>query len=168
MNTVKTPKGTELPLLNLRGKMYLQVAHRIQWFNEVATEFSISTEILRMDKEESIVKATIYDNKQNRSATATKREDSKGFADHLEKAETGAIGRALALLGYGTQFALSDLDEGNRLADSPLTDVKNASEGAMVPNNAKPTAEQAVAKNGSFKKAQASTSTRSNVDGWDD
>ncbi len=38
---------------------------------------------------------------------------------HLEKSETGAIGRALALCGFGTQFT-PELDEGERLADSPL------------------------------------------------
>jgi len=30
----------------------------------------------------------------------------------------------MILLGYGTQYALSDLDEGTRLADSPLESVK--------------------------------------------
>lgn len=123
-NTVKTPKGTELPLTNLKGKDYLMVAYRIQWMNEVIPQFDISTQILRMEKDESIVKATVTllndDGKVARRAEATKREDSKGFADHLEKAETSAIGRALAMLGFGTQFAVADLDEGTRLADSPL------------------------------------------------
>jgi hypothetical protein len=32
-------------------------------------------------------------------------EKAASFSDFLEKAETGAIGRALAALGYGTQFA---------------------------------------------------------------
>ena len=33
-------------------------------------------------------------------------ESKADFADYIEKAETKAIGRALAALGYGTQFAL--------------------------------------------------------------
>lgn len=130
MKTVKTPKGTELPLVNLKGKAYLMVAHRLQWLNEVHPNFEIKTEILKMDKDESVVKATvtIFDSngKVVKSASATKREDSKGFGDHLEKAETGAVGRALALTGLGTQFALSDLDEGDRIVDSPLVDVKQS------------------------------------------
>lgn len=130
MKTVKTPKGTELPLIQLKGKDYLQVAHRLQWFNEVESSFEIKTEIIRAEKDESIVKATIFvfSNKLGcneivKSSSATKREDAKGFADHLEKAETGAIGRALALLGYGTQFAVADLDEGSRVVDSPVTNL---------------------------------------------
>jgi hypothetical protein len=130
MKTVKTPKGTELPLTNLKGKNYLMVAFRIQWMNEEVPNFEIETEILRMEKDESVVKAkvSIIDESGRvlKKAQATKREDSKGFADHLEKAETSAIGRALALLGFGTQFALADLDEGSRLADSPLETPKES------------------------------------------
>lgn len=126
--TVKTPKGTELPLTNLKGKDYLMVAYRIQWMNEETPNFTIDTNVMRMDKDESVVTAKVTimdkDGKVIRSASATKREDSKGFADHLEKAETSAVGRALAMLGFGTQFALADLDEGNRLADSPLAATK--------------------------------------------
>ena len=131
MKTVKTPKGTELPIIQLKGKDYLQVMHRLQWFNEVESNFIIETTIVKADKEESIVqsKVTVFgpDGKIVKSATATKREDAKGFGDHLEKAETGATGRALALLGYGTQFATADLDEGNRIVDAPAISTKATS-----------------------------------------
>lgn len=136
MNTCKTPFGTELPLINLKGKPYLQVAHRLVWLNENQNRFNVVTSILKMDKDESIVRAEVTVFNQEgvivRSASATKREDSKGFADHLEKAETGAIGRALAILGYGTQFTLPDLDEGDRLADSPVVPAKRPSPVATI------------------------------------
>jgi hypothetical protein len=126
--TVKTPAGTELPLVNLKGKDYLMVGHRLQWFNEIEKHFDISTEFLLVTDDQTICKAhvTVKDTQGNvlRQAQATKRETKKDFPDHTEKAETSAIGRALAILGYGTQFALSDLDEGQRLADSPVVDVK--------------------------------------------
>jgi hypothetical protein len=126
--TVKTPAGTELPLVNLKGKDYLMVGHRLQWFNEIEKNFDISTEFLLVTDEQTICKAhvVVKDSEGNviRQAQATKRETKKDFSDHTEKAETSAIGRALAILGYGTQFALSDLDEGERLADSPMVDVK--------------------------------------------
>ena len=53
-------------------------------------------------------------------AKGTKMEDFRGFPDYIEKSETGAIGRALAACGFGTQFA-PDLDEidANRFVDSP-------------------------------------------------
>lgn len=126
--TVKTPAGTELPLVNLKGKDYLMVGHRLQWFNEIEKHFDITTEFLLVNDDQTICKAhvVVKDVEGNvlRQAQATKRETKKDFSDHTEKAETSAIGRALAILGYGTQFALSDLDEGQRLADSPMVDVK--------------------------------------------
>lgn len=128
MNSVSTPKGTTLPLVILKGKPYLQVMHRIQWFNEQTDSFDIQTTIVTATKDESVVtsKITIFgqDGKVVKSASATKREDAKGFGDHLEKAETGSIGRALALLGFGTQFAVADLDEGTRIVDSPAPSVQ--------------------------------------------
>lgn len=48
-------------------------------------------------------------------------ERSEGFPDFLEKAETAAIGRALAVAGYGTEAAI-DLDEGveqGNVVDAP-------------------------------------------------
>lgn len=115
----KTKKGTELPILNLRGKPYLQVAHRIVWFTEERDGWSIETEIVFRSEDYAVMKAIIKDEQGRIMSTAHKREDRKDFQDFLEKAETSAIGRAVALLGFGTQFA-PDIDEGERLADSPI------------------------------------------------
>jgi hypothetical protein len=127
-NQVLTKKGTVLPLLNLKGKKYLMVAYRIQWMNEEVDSFSVVTEFPLITDEQAIAKATVSimdkDGRVIKSAQATKRETKKDFPDFTEKAETAAIGRAVSILGFGTQFALSDLDEGKRLADSPLEDTK--------------------------------------------
>jgi hypothetical protein len=132
MKTVKTPKGTDLPLINLKGKDYLQVAHRLIWFNEVSSNFTINTELLLVTDDQTVARAQIQVLGPNgeviKQASATKRETKKDFSDHTEKAETGAIGRALALMGYGTQFAIADLDEGDRLADSPVVNTKSTTD----------------------------------------
>jgi len=119
MKTFKTKAGTELPILDLRGKPYLQVAHRLVWFREEHPDWSITTQYVETGENHAIAKATITDAGGRVIATGHKCEDRKGFADFIEKAETGAIGRALAACGYGTQFA-PDLDEGERLADAPV------------------------------------------------
>lgn len=120
----KTAKGSELPLLDLRGKAYMQVAHRLVWFTEDVPSYTTKTEFLVLTENETVARVTVEilneNNRIVKSVSATKREDKKGFADHTEKAETGALGRALAILGYGTQFAIADLEENNRLADSPV------------------------------------------------
>lgn len=115
----KTPKGTELPFKNIQGKDYLQVAHRLIWFREDHPNWSIETEIRTPTPDSAIAKATIKDESGRVVATAHKTENVKGFGDFVEKAETGAIGRALALCGFGTQFA-QELEEGERIVDSPI------------------------------------------------
>lgn len=123
MKTFKTPKGTELPLLNLKGKDYLQVAHRIVWFREDHPHGRIITNPVRLEEKYSLFHAEILDESGKLLATAHKREDVTHFVDHIEKSETGAVGRALALCGYGTQFA-SEIEEGERLADAPTVPVR--------------------------------------------
>jgi hypothetical protein len=71
-----------------------------------------------------VFQAVVKDAQGRIVATASKMETRDDFADFVEKAETGAIGRALAMCGYGTQFApeLSegDLESGRvAYADSP-------------------------------------------------
>lgn len=117
--TYKTSKGTELPLLNLRGKEYLEVKHRIVWLREEHPQWSIETELVNVAENSALARAVIKDESGRILATSHKFEDRKGFPDFIEKAETGAIGRACALLGYGTQFCADELDEGERIVDAP-------------------------------------------------
>lgn len=130
-----TPKGTELPLLNLKGKEYLAVAHRLVYFREVYPNGIIKTQMLAMqgegDAEYSVFKAEIYVDGVMVSS-AHKKETRKGFEDHIEKCETGAVGRALALAGFGTQFCSDELDEKGRLADAPLETVDKTSQAAST------------------------------------
>lgn len=116
----KTPKGTELPLLDMRGKDYLQVMHRLVWFREECPKHSIETQFVSVNETSAFALAVIKDEQGRVLSTAHKFEDKAGFPDFREKAETGAIGRALALIGYGTQFCADEFEEGERLADSPV------------------------------------------------
>lgn len=114
-------------LISLKGKSYLEVKYRLVWFRDENPDWGISTDIIKLDMEAkyAIVKATITDPTGRVHAQGTKMEDIKGFGDFLEKAETGAIGRALGILGYGTQFA-PEFDEivpgidNPRIVDSPI------------------------------------------------
>jgi len=119
MNSVKTPRGTELPLLDLKGQPYLKVPYRVMWFREDKALYSIETEFVRLEIDFAIAKAVVRDEAGRVLQTAHKQEHVKHFMDFVEKAESGAIGRALGFLGYGTQFAIADLDEKDRLADAP-------------------------------------------------
>lgn len=119
MSTFKTPKGTELPVMSLRGKDYLEVKYRLVWFREEHPDWGIETDIVSISADSATVRAIIKNPHGQIMSMSHKVEDKKGFADFLEKAETGAIGRALALIGFGTQFCADDLDEGPRIVDAP-------------------------------------------------
>ncbi len=140
------PNDHTIEIKNKSGKPgdYLPVQWRLVWFREQCPQGSIETsmEFLDMDKEITI-EAWEWDSAERRSkkvsktgkgitvfkahitdgrggeATGFKSECSVSFPDYIEKAETGAIGRALAALGYGTQFA-PELDEEHRIVDSPV------------------------------------------------
>lgn len=117
----RTAKGTELPLLNLRGKQYLEVKFRLVWFREDHPDWSIETELVSVTDVSAYARAIVKDETGRIIATSHKYESIQGFPDFIEKAETGAIGRALALIGYGTQFCADELDEGQRIVDAPAT-----------------------------------------------
>lgn len=119
MNEWKTPKGTTLYLLDLKGKPYLPVAERLIWFREEHPDWNIETELVVIGVDNCLAKARIKTPDGQHIASAHKFETKQGFADFIEKSETGAIGRALAMCGYGTQFCADDFNEGERLADAP-------------------------------------------------
>lgn len=108
-------------MIDLKGKDYLQVMWRLVWFREEHPDGQIETELVEHKHGEyAVFKAVISEPKtEHVVATAYGSESVKDFRDYLEKAETKAIGRALAILGYGTQFA-PELDEEERIVDSPV------------------------------------------------
>ncbi len=124
MKTFKTAKGTDIPLMNLKGKDYLSVQGRVLWFREEHPDWSIETEV-KYTGDWCVGRAAVKDATGKVMATGHKYEDAKGFGDFIEKSETGAIGRALALCGYGTQFA-TELEEGERIVDAPVGGYTNA------------------------------------------
>jgi hypothetical protein len=99
------------------GRTYLPVSARIVWFREQHPDWAVVTEIVEINHEKqfAIFRATIFNSEGKIMATGTKKEDVKGFGDYVEKAETGSVGRALALCGFGTQFSpeLDDTSTGN-------------------------------------------------------
>jgi hypothetical protein len=135
-------------LVQLKSKQgsqdYLPVQFRLVWFRLECPHGTIETEEMEVDldrviesegfvwnaekrRSEKVTKsargyarfrATVTDGKGGK-ATGTGSECAADFGDYIEKAETKAIGRALAALGYGTQFA-PELAESHRIVDAPV------------------------------------------------
>ena len=151
-------------LMQLKSKQgsqdYLPVQWRLVWFRQDHPEGSIETEIVHLDLDKETEEETyVWNNEKRRSekvvktangvaifratvkdgkggvANGTKMEKAASFSDFLEKAETGAIGRALAALGYGTQFA-PELNEQHRIVDSPVDRASAGYEGNSSNSNA--------------------------------
>lgn len=119
----------------IKGKDYLEVKWRLVWFrteHPADSGWAILTEAEEVTDTSARYRARIVDPEGRPVATGTKTETKAGFGDFVEKAETGAIGRALALLGYGTQFCGDELDEGMRIVDSPV-EFSAAHQGSAEP-----------------------------------
>lgn len=106
-------------LMDLKGKSYLQVMWRLVWFREEKPLWSIDTKLEQLTDNHAVFSAKIYDETGMQKSAGYGSESVKDFRDFIEKAETKAVGRALAMLGYGTQFA-PELDEEERIVDSPV------------------------------------------------
>lgn len=113
-------------LIKLKGKDYLEVKWRLYWLRTEHPDASIVTSVLEHDRKDgyALIQAAVAI-PGGGSATGLGSETKGDFGDYLEKAETKAIGRALAALGYGTQFC-DDHDFGAgsktdyRLVDNPV------------------------------------------------
>ncbi len=136
-----------IKIRNSKGEAdYLPVQWRLVWFREECPNGTIDTEekLVDLDREteaevfiwnaekrrsEKVVKRAngyarykaVVNNGTGGRGTGTKVEKAAHFPDYVEKSETGAIGRALATLGYGTQFTDEEFAEGERLADAPVS-----------------------------------------------
>jgi hypothetical protein len=139
---IEQPFNPGKHLRKLQKGWYLDVKWRLVWALDDCQRQGYAliyhTEVLHREEAYALVKAEvqIVDTSRLvqgpnfekayplvRRATAHGSETFKDFTDFLEKAETKALGRALAMVGYGTQFT-DEMDEGGRIADSPVDSPK--------------------------------------------
>lgn len=107
-------------LSNLKGKDYLEVKWRIVWFRDEHPKGQISTEVVHFDTATAAVRAIVLTEDGTVLGTGMAACDRTAAPQgrYLEKAETSAIGRALGIAGYGTQFTGEELSEDDHLSDS--------------------------------------------------
>lgn len=105
-------------LTSISGRAYLEVKWRLVWFRQDCPDGTIITELLHHQPDQfAVFKATVA---TAAGASATGHGQAKPGdpnQDYLESAETKALGRALAALGFGTQFT-SDHEDGE-FTDAP-------------------------------------------------
>jgi hypothetical protein len=94
-------------LVKINGRAdYLEVRYRLLWLRADHPDADLDTRCLEHAPGESASFWARVVIPGGGAATGHGVETSGDFRDYYEKAETKAIGRALAALGYGTQFCL--------------------------------------------------------------
>lgn len=135
-------------LLRITGKDYLPVRWRLVWFHQsTGSRAGYCTFQLELDRQNGFAQflCVAWDGGDEvwrevevpvghgascklqvcgRLAMGYGSETRADFNDFPEKSETKAVGRALAGLGFGTQFA-PELDEKHRIVDSPVERSSN-------------------------------------------
>jgi len=108
-------------LTKVNGSDYLEVKWRLVWLRETHPEAAVETELISHEGAFAVFRAKVS-LPSGGSATGWGSEGMDDFRDYIEKAETKAIGRALAALGFGTQFC-PDFEFGaaaGRVVDAPI------------------------------------------------
>lgn len=120
-------------LTKLNGRDYLEVKWRLLWLRTEHPEAAVTTELMRLEDGLALFKAQVSIPGSG-AATGWGSETENDFGDYIEKAETKALGRALAALGYGTQFC-EDFDfhtkDSGKVVDSPVARPQEAQPGAL-------------------------------------
>ena len=106
---------------------YLEVKWRMVWFrseNSEGARTTIKDKIIDISDQFAYFGLEVTDSKGN-IEIGVGSETGSDFKDYIEKAYTKAYGRALAALGYGTQFS-PEIDENERIVDSPVANTRNS------------------------------------------
>lgn len=130
------------------GRDYLETKWRLVWLRDVHPNATVTSEIVHMDDTSVTIRAEVripyLDETGELNYAIGVGHSREAFANArfpvVETCETSALGRALAAVGFGTQFSGSEFDTGGeRLADSP---AGGAGQSAPA-SNAKPRAPRA-------------------------
>ena len=108
MTETKPPFDATTHLRRIRTRQgmqdYLDVKWRIAWLRSEHPNAQVVTEEVACDDQGARYKCTIT-LPTGAIGTGHGSETKTDFPDYIEKAETKAIGRACAILGYGTEMA---------------------------------------------------------------
>lgn len=105
----------ELATVDIKGKAYVQVNTRVVAFRKLFPMGCITTDIVSLENGVVVMKATVMDEKGTILGTgyAYEKETSSFInkTSYIENCETSAVGRALAMIGIGTDASMCSAEE---------------------------------------------------------
>ena len=111
--------------IDIKGKKYVLVSDRVQYFNDTFTNGSINTELVSEPSHDYIIiRATVKpDVESYRSFTGYSQavigDGMVNKTSALENAETSAVGRALGFMGIGVIESIASADEMTKSTFNP-------------------------------------------------
>lgn len=101
--------------INIKGKEYVPVNERVKEFHAKFPELRVLTELVSLDENSVVMKATVSDMEGNVLANGYAQED-RGSSNinktsYVENCETSAVGRALGMFGIGIDASMASADE---------------------------------------------------------
>lgn len=107
--------GTELKTINIHGKQYVEVSERVRYIREAHPDFRIVTELISMDGDSCLFKASLLNQDDEVLATGHAYEEKSSSrinkTSHVENCETSAVGRCLAMYGVGIENSIASANE---------------------------------------------------------
>lgn len=115
---IKTANETILTT-DIKGKQYAEVNQRIKAFRMVYPEGTIETELVSIGDGMCIMRAKVYSSTEHGlrtllgTGTAYEKENSTFInkTSYIENCETSAVGRALAMCGFGIDTSIASKEE---------------------------------------------------------
>ena len=137
---------------NIKGKEYVEVNERIKYFRtaDQYKGWSLSTEIVDLNSDSCVIKATIADSSGYILATGYAQEDKSSSyinkTSYVENCETSAWGRALANLGIGIDTSIASSNEVSIAIAKQTNTGSNSATKAKVQDKEPTLMEKAVSK----------------------
>lgn len=107
--------NSRIKKIQIKGKQYATVAARVQAFRELCPNGLIHAEIISMENGVVLMQAEVKDEEGRLLATGYAQEKESASminkTSYIENCETSAIGRALAMLGLGSEENIASSQE---------------------------------------------------------
>lgn len=101
---------------NIKGKEYAEVNQRIKAFRQLYPQGTISTEIISLEDNMCVMKATVMNEDGAVLGSGHAFEIKQGMINstsYIENCETSAVGRALGMCGFGIDTSVASYEEVN-------------------------------------------------------